>query len=485
MSSNADALGSTVRSKGWSEARLVTWIVVAFLVWMPLQTPVAVVVWQYLHVSDHIAQGILLFKDFWAVALILVLFARHWREIRFRWYDWCALAFGVLVFVYSVVPAALGSHLPALAIIASARELLVPVELYAMGRLIGYAGVSTTFVVRAFLVVAAVAAIFSVATWALMPQNFWNSTYNLVLFIHDVQGVTTATTLWWASILSNYGPYGWSIRAVGPFTHPVGAGVYFAMPMALVLCAAWLSDVRRRLALAVVLVGVVLFAAAVISPISRGTWIGLVGAVVIAGAVLHKYRLAAITVVVFVLFVALVPPYSYAIRSAVNGTDTSTAGHEDAVNHAVTVITSAPAGVGVGEGDQFGAVFSGGESAGVGENMYLTTYASVGPLGFLAFILLLVGMLWDLFGRLRPKLPAWIPIGVGVGLLAELAAGLSASTLMRFTTAAGIWLLVGLVIAVPGGALRPDFAAVLHPRKWLASRGKDAKAAEPAASVEA
>lgn len=484
MTSNADASGNlTVRSRGVSEARVVTWLIVAFLVWMPLQTPVAVVVWQYLHVSDRMAQGILLIKDLWAALFILVLFARHWREIRFRWFDWCALAFGILVFVYSVVPAALGSHLPALAVIASARELLVPVELYALGRLVGYAGVSSTSVVRAFLVVAAVAAVFSVGAWALLPQTFWTGSYNLVRFIHDVQGVTSSTDLWWASLLSLYGSYGWALRAVGPFTHPVGAGVYFAMPMALVLCAAWLSDVRRRLVLVVVLAGVVLFAASIISPISRGTWIGLVGAVIIAGAVLHKYRLAALTVVVFVLFVGLVPPYSYAIRSAVNGTDTSTAGHETAYQHAVTVITQAPAGAGVGQGDQYGAVFSGGESAGVGENMYLTTYISVGPLGLLAFVLLLVGMLWDLFARLRPKLPPWIPIGVGVGLLAELAAGLSASTLMRFTTAASIWILVGLVMAEPAAGLRPDFAAALHPRAWLASRGKSAKAVDPAVSA--
>jgi hypothetical protein len=469
-----------VRRAGWSEARLVTWLIVAFLVWVPLQTPVAVLIWEYLHAPDRVAQGILLIKDVWAAAFILVLFARHWREIRFHWYDWCALAYGILIAVYSVVPSLRGSNLTLVAIIASARELLVPIELYALGRLGGYAGVSTAFVVKAFLAIAAVAAVFSVGTWAVMPQTFWSSTYNLVGFIHDVQGVTTATTTWFASILANYGPYGWSVRAVGPFAHPVGAGVYFAMPMALVLCAAWLSGVRRRFALAVVLAGVVLFAAAVISPISRGTWIGLVVAAIVAGAVLHKYRLAALTVVVFVLFVGLVPPYSYAIRSAVTGTDSSTVGHQDAVQLGIKTVAQNPVGVGVGQGDQFGAILSGGDSLGIGENMYLTTYASVGPLGLLAFAAVLLGMLWELIARLRPNLPPWIPIGVGVGLLAEIAAGFTASTLMRFTTAASIFVLIGLVMGEPGAGIRPDFEALLHPRKWLTSRGR-----KPAAEVEA
>ena len=42
------------------EARLVGWVLVAFLAWMPLQTPIALVAWQYLHASVQVAQAILL-----------------------------------------------------------------------------------------------------------------------------------------------------------------------------------------------------------------------------------------------------------------------------------------------------------------------------------------------------------------------------------------------------------------------------------------
>lgn len=472
MSSDVDARGAEgVRARGLTEAGLVTGLLAALLVWIPLQTPVAVVAYQYLHVPIVLDQGILLIKDFWAAALFLVLLVRHWRQVRFRWFDWFALAFVVLVAVYSVVPAALGSRLPALSVISSARELLVPVELYGLGRLAVYAGVSVPGLVKASLVVAAGAAIFTVGTWALLPQTFWNTTYNLVGFIHDVQGVTTATDMWWASLLNNYSNYGDALRAVGPFTHPVGTGVYFAMPLTLAVCAAWMSDPRRRAALAIAALGVLLFAAAVITPISRGTWIGFAGAVVICGLVLHKYRLAAATVVVFAAFVALVPPFSWSILTALNGTDTSTIAHAAAVDRAVTVITQAPAGSGVGQADQFGQIFAGGGAAGVGENMYLAVYASIGPLGFMAFVIWLAAVVVELLGRVRPTVPVWISVGVGAGLLAEAAAGMTASTLLRFTNAATISILVGLVIGAPYSAFRrPDLDALRHPRTWFASR---------------
>ena len=455
------------------ESLYVTWIVVAFLAWLPLQTPIAVVAWQYLHLSIPAAQAILVLKDVWAASLFLVLLVRHRRQIHFIWFDWFALAFGVLVAIYSIVPAALGSHLPAASVIASARELLVPVELYGLGRLAGYAGVSTRFLTMAFLVIAGVAAVFSVGAMALFSQTFWTTTYNLVGFIHDVQGITSATTIWWASILANYGVDGWAVRAVGPFTHPVGTGVYFAMPMVMVVCAAWMTDRRKRKMMVVGALAVTLFGLALITPISRGTWIGFLGATVVCGAVLHKYRLAALTIILFVAYIAIVPPFNSTIVSLIDGSDDSAAGHKAAIVTGIQVITASPGGSGVGQGDQYGQALAGAaQAAGVGENMYLTTYASTGPVGLVAFAVWLGAVLWSLMIRLRPTLPVWISVGVGAGLLAVAAAGMTASTLMRFTTAASIWILVGLVIAVPtSGSRRIDWRGLRHPRTWLRSRG--------------
>lgn len=487
MISDAAAPGATtersrsVRSSRLTEATLVTWILVAFLIWVPLQTPVAVLAWQYLHVSLTLARGILLTKDVWAAALFLVLLLRHRREIRFLWFDWFALAYCVLVAVYSCGPALLGSHLPALAVIASAREMLVPVELYGLGRLAGYAGVSVVGVVKAFLVVAAASAVFAVGAFILAPAEFWQTTYNLVGFVRDVQGISTATSIWTTAILTMYGTLGYAVRAVGPFTHPVGTGVYFAMPFALAVCAVWLGNLRQKAALAIAIGGLLLFALAVLTPISRGTWIGLIGALVIGGALVHRYRLAAITVVLFVACLVAIPPFSYAVWSGIKGEDASTSNHAAAITSGVSVIISNPLSGTVGQNDQFAqeiAAASGIETNNVGENMYLTTYASVGPLGLLVYVIWLAAVLVELFGRVRRGLPAWIPAGVAIGLLAEAAAGMSASTLMRFTNAASMMLLVGLVISAPGTEFRrPDLTALRHPRRWLASRRASAEAA--------
>ena len=144
------------------------------------------------------------------------------------------------------------------------------------------------------------------------------------------------------------------------------------------------------------------------------------------------------------------------------------------------MITAAPQGSGVGQADQFGTQLAGAnEAAGVGENMYLTTYTSVGPLGLVAFAVWLVAVLLSLLRGIRPTLPVWVSVGVGAGLLAEAAAGMTASTLMRFTTAASIWLMVGLVIAVPVSRSRwSDLSVIRHPRQWLRSRST-----KPAAQV--
>jgi hypothetical protein len=471
----------SVRSSRLTEATLVTWILVAFLIWVPLQTPVAVLAWQYLHVSLTIARGILLTKDVWDAALFLFLLVRHRREIRFLWFDWFALAYAVLVVVYSCGPALLGSHLPALAVIASAREMLVPVELYGLGRLAGYAGVSVVGIVKAFLVVAAASAVFAVGAFILAPATFWQTTYNLVGFVHDVQGISSATSIWTTAILTMYGTLGYAVRAVGPFTHPVGTGVYFAMPFAMAVCAVWLGDLRHKAALAIAIGGLFLFALAILTPISRGTWIGMIGALVVGGALVHRYRLAGLTVVLFVACLVAIPPFSYGVWSGIKGEDSSTSNHASAIQNGVTQIISNPLSGTVGQNDQFSqeiAAASGVETNNVGENMYLTTYASVGPLGLLVYLIWLAALLVELFGRVRRSLPAWIPAGVAIGLLAETAAGMSASTLMRFTTAASMMLIVGLVLSAPGSALRrPDLAALRHPRRWLGSRRSDAEAA--------
>ena len=94
------------------------------IAWLPLQTPVALIVFQYGH-AETIARAMLLAKDAFTILLIAYFFVRYWPRLRFYWFDWAAIGYVALIGVYSIVPWLLGSHISFLSVAASARELAV------------------------------------------------------------------------------------------------------------------------------------------------------------------------------------------------------------------------------------------------------------------------------------------------------------------------------------------------------------------------
>lgn len=442
-------VGSTSRV-ATRELTVITAALALFLLWMPVQTPVALVVFQYGH-SLTLARALLLFKDVAAAALILYLFARHWRRIRFHWFDWAAAAYAVLLVAYSVVPWLLGSHLSFLSVAASAREYVLPVELYALGRLAVAAGVDVRGLVRWFLAVSAVAAAFTVFEYAFLPATFWSSTMDMVSFVRIVQAVPGAQSLGAISILAQYGVGKVAIfpRAIGPFTHPVGTAHYFVLPLILSVAASYqaLNSGRRKEAVWMAALAI-LFAAAVISPISRGSWIAAGLAVLACGLIYRRLLISIAALALTGVLLLSVRPFDYSITSAWNQTDSSTVGHTEAIGKGTQVVQKNPLGIGVGQADQFGQVFSGGEG-GVGENMYLALLVSVGPFGFLAFLVFMAGLLWRLAAvRLRAPPPSWMVIGSGAALLGYAASAMFSSPLMRSTTSASAWLVIGLCVGL-------------------------------------
>ena len=104
------------------------------IAWLPLQTPLALIVFQYGH-AETMARAMLVAKDAFTAVIIVYFFIRYWRRLRFYWFDWAAIGYVALIGIYSIVPWLLGSHISFLSVAASVRELAVPVELYALGRL--------------------------------------------------------------------------------------------------------------------------------------------------------------------------------------------------------------------------------------------------------------------------------------------------------------------------------------------------------------
>lgn len=436
-------------------ATLVTTLLAAFLIWLPLQTPVAVAAFQYGGLSADATRLLLLTKDLFAGVLFLWLVFQTWGRVRLAWYDWLALGYTVIVLIYSVVPYLLGSELPVAAVVASARQFLMPVGIYALGRLALVAGARVDVLVRVFVAISLVAALLTVVLYAAFPPTFWSSTLDLVTFERVVQGLPNAKSLWDIGVLGHYGigsvaAFG---RGIGPFTHPVGTAHYFTVPLLVMVAAVFavLSTESRwqRLAYAV---AAVVFAAALVVPLSRGAWLAAGLGVLALGFVYRQKMLAVAALVVAGAFMALVPPFSYSIQSALLGTDSSVIGHTIALDQGIQVVTQNPGGLGLGQADHFGNAYAPGEggsaaaSAGVGENLYLSLLVSVGPLGLIAFCGWMLGIGLAFVPALGFADGGWRYAGVAAALLGFTAAGMTASSLMRFTTSGSFWLLAGLLV---------------------------------------
>jgi hypothetical protein len=443
-----------IRARNVLNAKTVRWLLLVFIVWLPLQTPIAIVAFQYLHLPVAASRGVLLAKDAYIAVVLLGLLAAYLPTVRLRWYDWLALAYALTVAVYAIVPLILGTKLPIVAVAASAREFLVPVELYAVGRLAAAAGVRLIPLVLAFLITAVIAAVFTVGLYLLVPVNFWSSTLDLVSFEREVQGLANAISLWDIALLGQYGvgSTGSFARAVGPFTHPVGTATYFVVPLVLAATGTMAQVAsRRRLAIALAIVSIVC-AFAVITPISRAAWVAAGASVFLVGALYRRLVPTIATLTLVGIFVVLTPPFSYSVTSALSGSDSSVVGHQQAIEHGLDSAVDNPLGLGLGQGDHLGSAIStsitgdADASAAVGENLYLAMFVSIGPIGVLLFVGWLLGVAKSLLPTLKPEPSAWAQTAMFSLLIGFVIASATASLLLRFTTAATFWLLIGMSV---------------------------------------
>ena len=479
------ALAATVRGvegggSGESRARvasLMTWALVLLLVWLPLQTPIAVAIFQYGH-STTLARAVLLLKDAAVALLVLSCLAATWRQLKLRWFDKVAIAYVVLVVVYSVIPVALGSSQSITGVVSSARQFVLPVEAYALGRLAVLAGADVKLVFKAFVAASAVVAAIGVAEYFLLPIDFWASTLDLVTFERVAQGIPAAVNLWKIGLLGEYGAgTGAYPRSIATFPHPVGAGLYFLLPFGLSVAAWFGGEARgRRLAAVGLVVLTLLFGMATIVTISRAAWAAAAAVLLMCGLAFHRTRMAIACVLVAGVFVAGVPPFNESITSALNRDDASILGHIEAIGRdleaglthflglglgsadRVVMIDSVPDHVPTTSGDTGTGPVGGAESVGLGENMYLSVLISAGPLGLLTLVVWCVGVIAVLLRAARGSPQKWLLVGTASALIGALAAAMSSSALMRFTTAASTWLLLGLATSLVL-ALNPDAGA--------------------------
>ena len=462
-------------------ARLMTWALVAVLVWLPLQTPIAIAIFQYGH-SEGLSRATLLLKDVVVALLVLYALAATWRSLKLRWFDKAAIAYVVVVAIYSVVPL-LGSHQSLTSVASSAREFVMPVEAYALGRLAQLAGADLRFIFKAFVAASAVIAVTAILEYFVLPITFWSSTLDLVTFERVVQVIPGADSLWRISLLGDYGAgLGVYPRAVATFTHPVGAGGYFIFPLGLTVAAWYSGEARGRRLMTVGLIGLsLLFCLATIVTLSRGSWIAAAVVVVMCGFMFRRLRVSFLCLMVVGIFLMGVRPFSDSITSALNRNDSSMLGHIEAIGQDVQVTIANIFGMGLGSADRVvglqpdsgqtagasagasaGGNIGSDESTGVGENLYLSVLVSTGPAGAVTFVAWSVGVVVLLLRAVRQSAHKWLLAGVATAMVGSLISAMSSSALMRFTTAASGWLLLGLATSLVL-ATSPEIASFKRP----------------------
>jgi hypothetical protein len=452
------------------------------LVWLAIQTPIVIAAFQYGHLSAEASREVLLIKDAVVAGLLLYLAARHWRSFKWQWFDLMAVIYTVTIVAYTVVAVAVGTPGTLTGTLSSARELLVPTELYALGRLAGTAGVDWRGLAFVFLAVSAAAAVFAVVQYLLGSPSFYSSTLDLVTFERQVQGFAGADNLWNISLLGDYGTgAGEYFRAVGTFTHPVGTAHYFVLPLALSVAMAFFSRGRQRL---LAVSASVLFALVIVFTISRGTWMAAGLAVLACGFFFRRTRYATLAVAVAIVLVALTPPFSTSITSVFNGTDSSATVHASVVQHAVDNISQNIGqdilGIGMGQADKFGSVDLTvvASELGQGENTYLSIFINAGPVALVTFVLLGIGLIGSLATIRKATSANWASIAVVAALIGYAVSAMTSSPLMRFTTSASFWLFAGLVVVAGGVNGRSgwrSWAMSLVRRIWNSRNGQAGK----------
>jgi O-antigen ligase len=166
--------------------------------------------------------------------------------------------------------------------------------------------------------------------------------------------------------------------------------------------------------------------------------------------------MAFVCLVIVGVFLAGVPPFSYSIASALNRSDSSALGHISAIGRDVQASIENIFGVGLGSAEQTiltgppatgpssGGSTPNSETGGLGENLYLSTLLSTGPVGAAAFAAWSLALVALLLRAAKQSGQKWLVAGTAAALVGSLTAAMSSAALIKFTTAGSEWLILGL-----------------------------------------
>ena len=275
------------------------WALHALIVGLALHNVVMALLWR-----AGVRGGALTVVSAWKdvlllVALVLVVRARRGLPVKGTLADWLALAFGVLVVVYGLLPQSwLGGHATHKGVLYAARHDLLPVGAYFLGRGLNLTEQERARLCHTVLAVAAFVAAFGLVDVYAVPLSFWRPVGG---WFHDQLGL-------------DY--FGLS-KLPENFVYNAGNGVVFRRltstflsPLAtsyLLVVALFFVPLRRRWGQ---LLALLLFAALLFTH-TRSALLALVGGLVLLALVRRSLRPVVYAVVVAVIGVAFVKGYDH------------------------------------------------------------------------------------------------------------------------------------------------------------------------------
>ena len=393
-------------------------------------------------------------------ALVLVAWKRRpLLPLRLTVVDWVALAYGVVVCVYAVLPqSALGGGATHHGVLLALRHDLVPVGAYALGRGLALRARELYAVGRTIVLTAVGVAIYGLVDVYAVPLSWWRHS-GAPGWFHDqlgfsYQGLSNLPE----NFVYNTGNEHPLRRLVSTFLSPLATS--YMLVIALLACAVWWLRRRPRGRLVPVWLAVVaLLFAALLWTHSRSSYItlaiGLVAIAAVRGNVRDRLSLVAGGVAVLAVgavFVKAFPhigPSTTFTRSelayqrrhahsasggaAVNGvSDASTESHWRSFRDGVETVARHPQGFGLGNAGSTAART--GVEIKAGESTYTELGVETGVVGALLFVAWSLALL----GRTLPCV-AW----VGASFLAVLVLGLQTDVLGVPWLAYVLWALAG------------------------------------------
>ena len=434
------------------------WAIHVFVVGLALHNFVMAELWDA-GVHGHALEAVSAWKDVLLLACLVYVGLGVWRTFEWRAVDLVALAYAAIVIVWSVLPQHwLGGHATRHGILLGAREDLIPVGAYFLGRGIALTDVEVRRLGRTIMASAVALAIFGLVDIFVIPLSWWRGSGAPGWFQHQLGFAYAGLSYLPQNFVYNTGNGHIYRRLVSTFLSPLATSYVFVV--ALLLAVAWLT--RRRPPLLVWVAAVAVLLAGLLWTHSRSSELALVIGLCAFAIVRREVWLpilasAAVVVVLSLVFVKayphIAPKTSFTTneitvqdaiakktgKPAQSGqfNDSSISSHWASLKAGIATDVHHPQGFGVGNSGSTAART--GVPIETGESTYTQLGSDAGIVGALLFIAWSLVLLWFVLPCI-----AWI----GASFVAVLALALQTDVLGVPWLAYVLWILGGSVVSM-------------------------------------